>query len=145
MFQENIIDDKTFFRCHHCQIQTQLVTELTQMNPGNMEIAGCTANQTQGMMTHLDVVRKVAFWGPQGLDPHRARMFHRFQSPLCLRITRLSRINRDQLLSAQALWVWEHHSFTLRPEIVERSHPCLNSSTAPWSPPPLPPDKSGWI
>lgn len=36
------------------------------MNPENKEIARSTANQTPGMMTHLDVARKVEPRGSQG-------------------------------------------------------------------------------
>lgn len=51
------------------------------MNPGNMEIAHSTADQTHGMMTRLDVTRKLGSQGPQGLWPQQAHKFHGLQSP----------------------------------------------------------------
>lgn len=36
------------------------------MHPGNKEISRSTASQTPGMLTRVDVARKVGSWGPQG-------------------------------------------------------------------------------
>lgn len=129
MFQENVIDYKTFFRCHHCQIQTQLAAELTQMHPGNKEISRSTASQTPGMLTRVDVAGKVGSWGPQGAAL-RAHTFLGWHSLPCWRDP-TSGTNSQSLAPVCSTSLWgEHRTFILKPGILKRSHPGLNSSTA---------------